>query len=84
MFPMASAALASQKSKKDRDSGKHCCLLPMCAILITCMACRPTDQHMLKYKHTHLPCCRELECESYCSPHTGRVISQVWLIRVSS
>lgn len=81
IFPMATVVLAYQKSQQVRASGKQHCLLPTCAILITSVACRSTDWYLLKYKQTHLSHCSEVVCESYCNPHTDKVISQDWLIR---
>lgn len=75
IFPMA-----SQKSQQDRASRKQCYLLPTYAILITSVTCRSTDWYLLKYKQTHLPCCSELECGSYCNPPTDRIIAQDWFI----
>lgn len=61
---------------------KAALLLPTCAVLITSVACRSDDWYLLRNKQTHLPCCRELERESYCDPHADRVISEERLTRI--
>lgn len=43
IFPMVTAALASQNSQQVWASEKQPWLLPMCAILITSVACTSTD-----------------------------------------
>lgn len=81
-LPKSSSCFHCPAKPTTQGLRKAALLLPTCAVLITSVARRSADWYFLKHKQTHLPCCRELECESYCNPHKDWVIAEDWLSRV--